>query len=501
MNSTKYFASIFFVTFALLALPFFSYEAFGGDVSQEINFEPKVLSNLPLEVWAMPDNEIEITKDAEIDVCSNGKYLVNNRGGFQSNPGEVKEGDTILFAAKTSTEHDSTTNATLTIGDVSETLELRTTTGECELEGVTIDYGETHKFYKSRQSFDCESNSRVRRCLISGNFQGNDAYRFSECEEQDVGEVGEEHLSYPEGAPPLQYRYNDWPEPGTGVHEGSYYSMSFDDRDNPKDKDRFSIFVPAGTSMLEMTMNTNYETKICYSIKSNDPEKCSRPFDRTVEELFQSDMYLTSGGGGSKSRIFNDYGLDTSDWTQGKWISFDLNNRDAVPWAYSARMRIDTEHPYYHRPGETPGGSPQNEPDYPQLKKTLEEFPKADSGITSSLFPYEKTSSQNIDGSKFSIWVPASTRTVHLIMGTNRRSTLKVTSDIPEIGDFEINFGRGGYDSLKQTVIQTSSMTWDEDSSGRWVLFEFSNGATPSYYYSMYRDIDTDHPNYSPPPD
>ena len=185
MNSTKYFASIFFVTFALLALPFFSYEAFGGDVSQEINFEPKVLSNLPLEVWAMPDNEIEITKDAEIDVCSNGKYLVNNRGGFQSNPGEVKEGDTILFAAKTSTEHDSTTNATLTIGDVSETLELRTTTGECELEGVTIDYGETHKFYKSRQSFDCESNSRVRRCLISGNFQGNDAYRYSDCEETD----------------------------------------------------------------------------------------------------------------------------------------------------------------------------------------------------------------------------------------------------------------------------------------------------------------------------
>ncbi|WP_291322880.1 hypothetical protein [Desulfonatronospira sp.] len=139
----------------------------------------------------------------------------------------------------------------------------------------------------------------------------------------------------------------------------------------------------------------------------------------------------------------------------------------------------------------------QNE--YPPLKSVSEKFswPEPNTGVHRVIFPYTLLEPPSVDGSKFSIYVPAGTRLVYLSIGASREATLTVRSQIPEIPDRTVNVDYGGLH--KYQVIDNVHIDTADWIGGRWVFFEYSNGARPIYYHSAYKYVDTNHPSYTPP--
>ena len=132
---------------------------------------------------------------------------------------------------------------------------------------------------------------------------------------------------------------------------------------------------------------------------------------------------------------------------------------------------------------------------YPLLKSVLTPFPAPKSG-EQRFRPFElQFLSPVVDGSRFSVYIPAGTSWVSLTLGASSESTLRMLSEIPEIPHKQVNVGYGG---SHKVFIWGHSGTWinsDNWTSGKWVFFEYTNGARPVYYYSVIT-VDTDHPYY-----
>lgn len=145
-----------------------------------------------------------------------------------------------------------------------------------------------------------------------------------------------------------------------------------------------------------------------------------------------------------------------------------------------------------------PGNTAAQQNEYSLLKSVSMAFPEAESG-DKDFYPFElQLGNSPVDGSKFSIYVPAGTSSVFLSLGASKQSTLRMISEIPEISSREISVGHGG--SHKVRVINGVAINTTNWTSGKWVFFEYTNGAVPIYYYSRYRGVDTDHTYYSHAP-
>lgn len=136
--------------------------------------------------------------------------------------------------------------------------------------------------------------------------------------------------------------------------------------------------------------------------------------------------------------------------------------------------------------------------DYKPLKGVFQEFPEPNSGVVTLFYPYDLLEAEpNLDGSKFSIYIPAGVGYVNLSLSTTRKSILTVRSEISEIGKFTRNFGYEGTYNYNQYDILDHFLDTTNWTKGKWVFFEFNNYAIPNSYHVRYRDTNTDYEYYS----
>ncbi|MFW5885191.1 MAG: pilin [Patescibacteria group bacterium] len=218
--------------------------------------------------------------------------------------------------------------------------------------------------FTSQPSFDlCAAGARTEVTETSNGWswscQGENEGENAECSAERTDNSGSDSEPEPEPEPPLdqevdppytplQGRHDEFPEKNSGTVKVMPYYLELGS--NVIDGSKFSMYVPAGTESLELSMNSSYgDSTLYFSIEDKPVESESKSLgDRTIESLISSDRKTTyTTGGGQVIVLINDFGVNTEDWNRGRWINFKFDG--SRPNAYDARYRINTEHPYYYK--------------------------------------------------------------------------------------------------------------------------------------------------------
>ncbi|MDZ7611283.1 MAG: pilin [Candidatus Moranbacteria bacterium] len=234
------------------------------------------------------------------------------------------------------------------------------------------------------------------------------------------------------------------------------------------------------------------EDASCYAAKEDVPQngRCGSADQKTlIKEPEKSDLCDR----GTPSQVQEESGQ----WT---WDCQGIN--EGEDRSCSAEKRESTSEPSSNQEVASP---------YTPLQSRHNEFPEKNSGTVRVIPYYLELGSSIVDGSKFSMYVPAGTEKIEMEMSSNLAdSTLYFSIDDKPIKSESKFSGDGTIESLitsdrktyysqgggqSSFIIMDYSINTEGWTRGRWINFEFNNGSRPNAYTAIYR-INTDHPYY-----
>jgi hypothetical protein len=311
----------------------------------------------------------------------------------------------------------------------------------------------------------------------------------------NVGSPSTDYTNPPDGYPELKLKlkeWSEWPEANTGTINVIAMYEHYQADDDP-DGSRFSIYIPAGTRSVNLTLGA---WKSILTIISDIPEYSSLPPRK----------FYYGGNDSYKQLDILPGTIDTSGWTSGKWVKFEFSDGKVPILYYGFYRNIDTSHPYYLNDGVSlEKGSPPS--GYTELS-IYNNYPDVNQGEVAVTLYYLEFLDPITDGSKFSIFIPIGTRSIEFSINGSSESDLKFSLDdapssaiksgsmtITELeqGDGVINIGGGGYKSYPIIDYKIDYKGWN--AAGRWICCEFTNNAKPAAYNVKVK-INTDYPSY-----